>query len=251
MDEYSSSSTARQRAPHPPPPAPGPSGAGKTTLVNVLAGRTQPSRGVVALNGQPLDKKLRRNIAYVMQNDILLTNLTVRVRPSPNSSLPGTLTQSTRTHPSAPNPQPPTLPGDADLCGSAAYARCVWLPREARARRCLDTAARPGKGVPTRSAACSWRSMEPRPLFSASLPALDVSLPPTLTARPRLQTRALATTSSVECLVASASASALVLRCWRSQPSSSWTSPPLAWTPPRLPCSLRPCAILPPTKAAR
>lgn len=57
----------------------GPSGAGKTSLIQILCGRSPPSAdSQVLLNGRPLDKNGRRAISYVMQNDVLLANLTVR-----------------------------------------------------------------------------------------------------------------------------------------------------------------------------
>jgi ABC-type multidrug transport system ATPase subunit len=57
----------------------GPSGAGKTSLIQILSGRSQPSPGSsVVLNNRPMDKQGRRSISYVMQNDVLLANLTVR-----------------------------------------------------------------------------------------------------------------------------------------------------------------------------
>ena len=61
----------------------GPSGAGKTTLMSLLAGRekklgTRLTQGSVTVNGQPLDKQVRRNIGYVPQEDKLFCWLTVR-----------------------------------------------------------------------------------------------------------------------------------------------------------------------------
>lgn len=62
----------------------GPSGAGKTSLLNVLAGRVR-SRGKVAVNGSILldgnpisGSALRKRIAYVMQMDVLTPTQTVR-----------------------------------------------------------------------------------------------------------------------------------------------------------------------------
>eukprot|EP00438_Fugacium_kawagutii_P014394 Skav221734 [mRNA] locus=scaffold542:423455:424120:- [translate_table: standard] len=62
----------------------GPSGAGKTSLLNVLAGRVR-SRGKVSVNGSILldgnpisGTALRKRIAYVMQMDILTPTQTVR-----------------------------------------------------------------------------------------------------------------------------------------------------------------------------
>ena len=62
----------------------GPSGAGKTSLLNVLAGRVK-SRGKVKVDGNILldgqaisGSSLRKRIAYVMQQDILTPTQTVR-----------------------------------------------------------------------------------------------------------------------------------------------------------------------------
>jgi len=56
----------------------GPSGGGKTSILNVLAGRIKPAQGTVRLNGQPLPKNFNRIAAYVMQDDLLSEMLTPR-----------------------------------------------------------------------------------------------------------------------------------------------------------------------------
>ncbi|CAE7035873.1 ABCG11 [Symbiodinium natans] len=62
----------------------GPSGAGKTSLLNVLAGRIRTNRrqrvdGDITLDGQPITgANLRKRVAYVMQQDILCPTQTVR-----------------------------------------------------------------------------------------------------------------------------------------------------------------------------
>mmetsp|Transcript_68689 Transcript_68689/g.191581 ORF Transcript_68689/g.191581 Transcript_68689/m.191581 type:complete len:1747 (-) Transcript_68689:1259-6499(-) len=58
----------------------GPSGAGKTSLLDILAGRKNQGRttGTVRLNGRPLNAKQRRAVSgYVVQEDILPASLTV------------------------------------------------------------------------------------------------------------------------------------------------------------------------------
>ncbi|OWF40983.1 ABC transporter G family member 14 [Mizuhopecten yessoensis] len=55
----------------------GPTGAGKTTFLNVLAGRVSHDSGTITLNGSPLNKTHRRRLGYVLQNDIFLSNLTL------------------------------------------------------------------------------------------------------------------------------------------------------------------------------
>lgn len=59
----------------------GPSGSGKTSLVNALAGRLSVGgelHGEVLVNGLPRGRGFRSISAYVMQDDVLFSNLTVR-----------------------------------------------------------------------------------------------------------------------------------------------------------------------------
>jgi len=62
----------------------GPSGAGKSSLLNVLAGRSAPSAGInisgsVKVGGQVINPvSFRKNIAYVMQDDSLMSTATPR-----------------------------------------------------------------------------------------------------------------------------------------------------------------------------
>jgi len=62
----------------------GPSGSGKTSLLNILATRSTYEAGTVSLNERALTnhpgrvKSLKRKIAYIKQNDIFFTHLTVK-----------------------------------------------------------------------------------------------------------------------------------------------------------------------------
>jgi ABC-type multidrug transport system ATPase subunit/ABC-type multidrug transport system permease subunit len=59
----------------------GPTGSGKTSLINALAGRLQIGgtlEGEILVNGQPRGRAFRSISAYVMQDDILFSNLTVK-----------------------------------------------------------------------------------------------------------------------------------------------------------------------------
>ncbi|KAK3085153.1 hypothetical protein FSP39_025124 [Pinctada imbricata] len=55
----------------------GPTGSGKTTLLNAIAGRIPITTGEVTLNEKPMTKAIRRRVAYVLQDDIFLSNLTL------------------------------------------------------------------------------------------------------------------------------------------------------------------------------
>lgn len=51
---------------------------GKTTLLNALAGRSgAKTKGEILINGKPKLKSLVDNAGYVMQYDVLLSNITV------------------------------------------------------------------------------------------------------------------------------------------------------------------------------
>ena len=66
------------------------SGAGKTTMLNVITGTIGYTCGQVTLNGEPIDERSRRQMGYVMQQDVFYPTLTLRetltvsnhVRPS-------------------------------------------------------------------------------------------------------------------------------------------------------------------------
>lgn len=58
----------------------GPSGSGKTSLLNLLAGRTHHRliSGAIRFRGQPRTARTKRDIGYVMQDDVFFSQLTVR-----------------------------------------------------------------------------------------------------------------------------------------------------------------------------
>ena len=57
----------------------GPSGAGKTTFITLLTGKTKRTTGSVLINGEPDElSKYQKLIGYVPQEDIMLRELTVR-----------------------------------------------------------------------------------------------------------------------------------------------------------------------------
>merc|ERR1719456_1255996 len=58
----------------------GTSGAGKTSLLNVLSGRHVMGDilGTILLNGEKRDRLFKRKSAFVEQDDMLFSNLTVR-----------------------------------------------------------------------------------------------------------------------------------------------------------------------------
>ena len=58
----------------------GPSGSGKTTLVSVIGGRTAASmrvEGDILFNGRPLSRRIKRDVGFVLQDDLLFDSLTV------------------------------------------------------------------------------------------------------------------------------------------------------------------------------
>ena len=78
----------------------GPSGSGKTTLLSIIGGRAQSMmrrEGDLLFNGKPAEKKLKRSIGYVMQDDLLYEALTVyevvrcQCRSLPSCALAGAL----------------------------------------------------------------------------------------------------------------------------------------------------------------
>ena len=53
-------------------------GTGKTTLLNVLAGRLVNVTGQMTVNNHPINKQIRRKLGYVLQQNVFLENLTVK-----------------------------------------------------------------------------------------------------------------------------------------------------------------------------
>jgi ABC-type multidrug transport system ATPase subunit len=58
----------------------GPSGSGKTSLLNILSGRSEYdiAAGRITFDGRPRNARTKRQIGYVMQDDVFFSNLTVR-----------------------------------------------------------------------------------------------------------------------------------------------------------------------------
>lgn len=80
----------------------GPTGSGKTSLVNALAGRLQVGgvlEGEILVNGQPRGNAFRSLSCYVMQDDVLFSNLTVRetFEFAARMRLPAEVTQETKS----------------------------------------------------------------------------------------------------------------------------------------------------------
>lgn len=56
----------------------GPSGSGKTTLMDCLSGQRRVDSGCIYLNREPMSKKWRRKICYVLQQEIFFPTLTLQ-----------------------------------------------------------------------------------------------------------------------------------------------------------------------------
>ena len=72
----------------------GPSGAGKTSLLNCLAGRQSITSGEITLNDSPITKDVKRKICYVLQQDVFFETLTLKdtLQFAANIRLPDNLT---------------------------------------------------------------------------------------------------------------------------------------------------------------
>ncbi|KAJ8541532.1 hypothetical protein K7X08_002348 [Anisodus acutangulus] len=56
----------------------GPSGGGKTTLLKLLSGKVKYDSGMITYNDQPYNKSLKQRIGFVLQDDVVFPNLTVK-----------------------------------------------------------------------------------------------------------------------------------------------------------------------------
>lgn len=79
----------------------GPSGSGKTSLLNLLAARSEkpPTSGTILFSGRPRVPRTKRQIGYVMQDDVFFSKLTVRetLMFTADVRLPRTMTREQRT----------------------------------------------------------------------------------------------------------------------------------------------------------
>jgi ABC-type multidrug transport system ATPase subunit len=74
----------------------GPSGSGKTTLLSIMAGRQKDFKGSIKFNGAVANKRTKRMISFVTQDDLMHGSLTVRetLTYAGLLRLPGSLTRS-------------------------------------------------------------------------------------------------------------------------------------------------------------
>eukprot|EP01114_Cavostelium_apophysatum_P015588 TRINITY_DN4279_c0_g1_i1.p1 TRINITY_DN4279_c0_g1~~TRINITY_DN4279_c0_g1_i1.p1 ORF type:complete len:767 (-),score=153.56 TRINITY_DN4279_c0_g1_i1:58-2358(-) len=77
----------------------GPSGAGKSSLMNALLGKISLSGGSIKVNGHNLKTNMKKSIGFVPQDDVMLTNMTVRnvLMHSALTRLPTSYTLAKRT----------------------------------------------------------------------------------------------------------------------------------------------------------
>jgi len=56
----------------------GPNGAGKTTTIRLILGLLHPDEGQITFQGRPVDAAVRKTIGFVLEEDGLYSNLTLR-----------------------------------------------------------------------------------------------------------------------------------------------------------------------------
>lgn len=56
----------------------GPNGSGKSTLLKLIAGLAKPGRGKVTVDGEPVDRRIARKVAYLSEREIAYSFFTVQ-----------------------------------------------------------------------------------------------------------------------------------------------------------------------------
>ena len=56
----------------------GPNGSGKSTFLKLLAGITKPKHGIVTIDGEQVDRRIARKVAYLSERDITYSFFTVQ-----------------------------------------------------------------------------------------------------------------------------------------------------------------------------
>lgn len=65
----------------------GPNGSGKSTVLKMIAGLARPSQGTVTVNGNPVDRRIAREVAFLSEKDVLYPFFTVRETITFNAGL--------------------------------------------------------------------------------------------------------------------------------------------------------------------